>query len=479
MHIPAYAHATVRAALPALPTSRQMDGRDCCACGSPFGEELGAIPLGPTPTTGLFACRPCLERLVTRARQTRDTALTEGAEQARADLAAWEPIREHYLARLDGVQEAADAVAGLAQDEGTRPHQVAWLLVSLESAWNWLPDAPQPPASIDPEDPELKASEVRLNLSMIAAREAVAERLAYHVINQAQPAEPEMCEELECPEGCSGRHDWSDVDCGPDAIFENLADHGIAIEEPPPAPPSPRLAALFTPPSPEPPSRLPDIEEQASAVLTHLGIDLDDTEVLLSAAAVGLVHEAWRAGPLDAIHAAPGGPNDGEVFAQSVDLYRRARKALLAARDGGPEKLAAFTAVAVDLSLPWAGGSTFTLRAVPEPEADPNSEESVTEFVQYLDNRVWFTAELMRERGWRAALLHRAISGAFMASRHFGMPDWPKVVATAMQRLAALDRSDAPAALADLDKVESAMLQAPDRLGVEALEWISRRGLLA
>ncbi|MFD0043170.1 hypothetical protein ACFVIZ_36625 [Streptomyces anulatus] len=466
MHIPVYAHAMIRATLPGMPTSRHVEGKDCCLCDESFGEDLAAIPLGPTPTSGLFGCRPCLTRLVTRARRTRDAALQQDAEQTRVESAAWLQLREAHLARLDGVREAVEAVTELARDESVEARQVAWLLISLESAYTWVPETPEPPASVGSEDPELKDTRFRLDLGMIAAREAVAERLAYHLINEAQPEAPEMCEELECPEGCTGRHDSSHIDCGPDAVYEDLAEHGITVEQPEHEPLPPRL---MDPPeeneakAERPP--FPGMEEQAPAVLKHFGVDADDADVLLSAAAVGLVVDTWREGPLDAIHAAADGPGDGEIFAQSVDLYRRARCALTAAQEDGPEALLAFVAVASDVDLPWAGGSSFALRTV---------SESVAEFVQQVDDRVWFTAKVMREQSWRAALLHRALSATVKASAHFGMPRWPTTVASVLERLAELDRSTAPEALADLASVETALLEAPDRLGVDALDWISR-----
>jgi hypothetical protein len=471
VHIPDYAVSVIRAAVPHVPTSRHVRALDCCLCDKPF-EDRVPVPLGPTPESGLFGCHPCLTRLVARARRNRDATLTQDAERARAEAAAWLPVRERHLARIEGVRQAADAVAELARDIDTEPLRIAWLLVSLESAYAWVPDAPQPPSSADREDAELRDGAFRLDLAMISAREAVAERLAYHLINEAQPAEPEMCNEFECPEGCSGRHDSSHIDCGPDAVYEDLAEQGIAVEQPEPEPPSTRLAAFLgnaEAESEEKRSLLPDIEDQAPAVLAHFGIDSGDTDVLVRAAAVGLVADAWREGPLDTIHAADDGPSDGEIFAQSVDLYRRALAALTAARDDGPEVLLAFVAVASDMDLPWAGGSHFALRKVAEPLA---------EFVQHVDDRVWFTAELMRAQGWRAGLLHRASSAVFKAPHHFGMPGWPGAVASAMARLAGMDRSRAPEALVDLADVEAALLEAPDRLGVDALDWITRQALL-
>lgn len=471
MHIPSYAHDTIRAAvLPGVPTSRQAGGLECRLCGRSFGEDLAAIPLGPTLTSGLFGCRLCLTRLVTRARRSRDAALAQDAERARAESAAWLPIRECHLARLNRVREAAEAAAEVAGDEDTEALRIAWLLISLESAYAWIPETPEPPASTDPADTELKDEAFRLDLAMITARETVAERLAYHLINEAQPESREMCGELECADDCSGRHDSSHIDCGPDAVFDDLAEHGVTVEPREPEPLSPRLAALFGKDTAEektPP--LPDIEEHAPAVLAHSGITADDTDALVSAAAVGLVADAWREGPLDEIREAADGPSDGEIFAQSVDLYRRAHAALMAARDDGPESLLAFVAVASNMDLPWAGGSRFTLRMA--------ASEFVEELVQQVDDRVWFTAEMMREQGWHAALQHRAASATFKALHHFGMPGWPGAVATAMERIAVRDRSGAPASLTDLEAVGAALIEAPDRLGADVLDWISRQAL--
>ncbi|MFF5972454.1 hypothetical protein ACFY7C_13150 [Streptomyces sp. NPDC012769] len=134
MHIPAYAHATIRAALPTVPTSRQVGAVDCCLCDEPFGERA-AVPLGPTPESGLFGCRECLTRLVARARRARDADRLRDAERARDESAEWEPARARHLARLDRVREAAEAVAELARDGETAALRVAWLLVSLESAY--------------------------------------------------------------------------------------------------------------------------------------------------------------------------------------------------------------------------------------------------------------------------------------------------------------------------------------------------------
>ncbi|GAQ53634.1 hypothetical protein a10_03439 [Streptomyces acidiscabies] len=460
MHIPSYAYATIRAALPTMPTSRQVGALDCCLCDEPFGEQRGAVPLGPTPESGFFGCPPCLTRLVRQARQTRDTQLVRNAAQAQAEAALWEAKRDRYLANVESVREAAEAVGTLAQEGAVDAQRVAWLYVSLESAYSWAPEnTPEPPESVGTDD-SARDGRFRLDLEMISAREAVAERLVYHLINESMPAEPEMCEEFECPEGCDGRHDTDHIDCGPDMVFEDLLEHGIEIERPESPPYTAPVAS-------EEPGDRKLSEEDMVTVLTYFGIDADDTEALLSAAAVGLVSIAWEEGLDDVTDEAESVPSRGEFRAQWADLYRRARTALLNAGER-PEELLAFQAVAADVDLPWAGGSRFTLRSSGGP---------TEEFVKNVDNRVWFTSKLIREQGWRMALLHRATSAVSVGPDRFGTPGWPSTVAAAMERLAGLDLSEAPKVLADLPKVEAALLEAPDRLGVDALNWMSDHSL--
>ncbi|WKE72065.1 hypothetical protein [Streptomyces sp. WP-1] len=457
MHIPSYARATIRAALPTVPTARHVGALDCGLCDTPF-EDREPVPLGPTPTSGLFSCHDCLTRLIAQARRSRDSALARNAEHARAEWAAWTRTRDRYLAGVESVREAAEAVARLAADGTAKPLEIAWLLVALESAHTWTADdAPKAPNPVDPSDSSVRDAEFRLGLELISAREAVAERLAYHLINEAMPAEPEMCEEFDCPDGCSGRHDSSHIGCGPDTVFEGLARHGVVVPraEDDPAPAPDRALPGRTRKS------APGMTGPAEALAQH-GIDTDDTELLLDAAAVGLVTDAWHDALLSEIPATAQ-PAPGEILAQRADLYRRARRALAAARDDGPQTLRAFQAVASSVDLPWAGNSPFTLRA---------SGATTENFVQRIDDRIRYMSEIMREQGWRAGLLRLAVSAASRAPGHFGMPGWADRVASVTRRLAELDRSDAPPALADLGAVEALLIEAPDRLGADALGWI-------
>lgn len=469
MNIPEYAHAAIRAAVPTVPTARQVSGLECCFCKEAFGDKA-AIALGPTSTSGLFRCHSCLTRLVAQARRARDQSLAQNSEHAHAEAAEWQVLRDHHLATLESVRLAAEAVARLVVDDELEPLKAAWLLVALESAHSWAThESPELPESIAHGESSIRDKEFQLGLEMLSARMAVADRLSYYMINSAALAEPEMCEELECPEGCSGRHDFSEIDCGPGQIFDDLAECGVVVEQPDPAPARAiRLRQLLNPGFTQEP-RSETFAQDLVDLLAHRGVDTDDSETLVSAAAVGLVTEAFLNAPLDEIRAAGKGPSAGEVLAQSLDLYRIARECLAAAKDTGPEALLGFQAIAADVTLPWAGGSSFTLRATGEPTED---------FVQNIDNRVWYTSKLMREQGWKEAMLQRAVAAAFGASRFFGMPGWSESVSSTIRELGSLDRSNAPSTLQDLAHVEKALREAPDRLGVAALDWLLDQGLL-
>lgn len=232
MHIPAYAHPAIRTAIPAEPTPGQMRGLHCCFCDTSF-EDRAPVPLNSVAESDLNACRSCLTRLVARARELRDTAHTEEASRVGTELATWMATQDKYIIRIDRVRQAAAAVTQLTGDSGVAPLRAAWLHVSLESAYAWATaDKPEPPSLADSADTSLQEAELGLFIEMTLAREAVADRLAYHLITEDSPAELEMCAEFECPADCSGKHEISEIDCGPDAIFEDLLVHGISCQSP-------------------------------------------------------------------------------------------------------------------------------------------------------------------------------------------------------------------------------------------------------
>jgi hypothetical protein len=215
MHIPAYAYATIQAALPTAPLPSQVPGANCCLCDMPFRGGV-RVPLNAFTESDLEACRPCLTRLVAQARRLRDNAFTEETNRIRAELAEWKVTQDRHVASIERVRQAADAVTQLLDEDDIAPLRTAWLHVSLESAYAWVTeDNPAPPSTADPSDTSTREAEAGLFIAMTMARERIADRLAYHLISEASPLEPEMCAEFECPADCSGKHEISQIDCRP------------------------------------------------------------------------------------------------------------------------------------------------------------------------------------------------------------------------------------------------------------------------
>ncbi|TMR96126.1 hypothetical protein [Nonomuraea basaltis] len=199
-----------------------------------------------------------------------------------------------------------------------------------------------------------------------------------------------------------------------------------------------------------------------------VGVDPDEEPALVSAAAVGLVLDAWRNSPLEDIHSEDNGPSDGEMFAQSVYLYRKAKTALTAARKGNLRPMFALEGMITNPQRRWAGGSSFTLAS---------TGADLAAFHEHVESRLWYVRSVIEEEGWRAALLRKAFS-AVSASHHYGMPKWPHLVDGAMIRLAAFESELLPEPLKDQEAARTALREEPDRLGIDALEWLIARGFL-
>ncbi|MDA2808014.1 hypothetical protein [Nocardiopsis suaedae] len=127
---------------------------------------------------------------------------------------------------------AAKAATRLLVDKNLSPQEVAWVAVALESAYDWATTGKERlPYLADTPDNPFSQAEIRLFFEMSDAREFIAHRLVYHVLNESASPEPEICAEMECPNDCSGRHEFDHIDCGPDEIFETLARYGAELSE--------------------------------------------------------------------------------------------------------------------------------------------------------------------------------------------------------------------------------------------------------
>lgn len=89
---------------------------------------------------------------------------------------------------------------------------------------------------------------------------------------------------------------------------------------------------------------------------------LTDEQAVVSAAAVGLVIEVWRNGPVEDMHARRRGPGDAAMFAQSTALHSEALQALTADDQGFG--LLDFEEVLLDRNRPWAGTDGETLKTL-------------------------------------------------------------------------------------------------------------------
>ncbi|WP_432861779.1 hypothetical protein [Microbispora rosea] len=177
----------------------------------------------------LFACRGCLTAFVAQIRRKHHAASGRVVQRPIGTLL---PALNRYLSSIENVRRAGEGVERLAEAGNLESLQLAWLLVSLESAHTWAVDErPESLSAATEGSAEVKRVEFALFLQMYQVRSLVANAFAYHLINEAAPAEPETCAEFECPPDCQGRHDVEHIDCGPDDIYEALARHGVSVRE--------------------------------------------------------------------------------------------------------------------------------------------------------------------------------------------------------------------------------------------------------
>ncbi|MFI6324621.1 hypothetical protein ACIBG8_44345 [Nonomuraea sp. NPDC050556] len=229
MHIPAYALGELLDAMPATTSENQALGVNCALCEESFASSgKQRIAVEPGNTDSLWACRECLTAFVAQVRRKRYAASGRAVQRQSGTL----PALKRYLSSIENVRRAGEAIERLAEAGDLEPLQLAWLVISLESAHAWAVEERPEPLSADTEGgAEVKRVELALFLQMYRVRSLVANVFTYYLINEAAPAEPEMCAEFECPPDCQGRHDAKHIDCGPDDIYEALARHGVTVRE--------------------------------------------------------------------------------------------------------------------------------------------------------------------------------------------------------------------------------------------------------
>lgn len=228
MHIPPYAQNELLDAMPARPSEDQTLGLTCSLCGEPFTSSgRQRVPVEPENEDSLYACRSCVNGFVTRIRQERFTASKNTEQRKRGPIPQ---AVQRYLSSSEKLRRAGEAVGHFAETRSLKPVELAWLMISLESAYNWLADTEATISSLPASaggQTEAEEAKLALFIQMCQARHLAADAFAYHFINESTPAEPDMCAEFECAPDCDGRHDADHIDCGPDEIYDALAAHGV------------------------------------------------------------------------------------------------------------------------------------------------------------------------------------------------------------------------------------------------------------
>lgn len=203
MHIPAYAQDELLHAMPPAPSENQTLGVNCSLCDESFaGSGTQRIAVEPGNEDSLYACRDCLTAFVAQVRRQRHAASGRTAQGHSGTLP---PALKRYLSSIENVRRAGEAVERLAEAGNLESLQLAWLMVSLESAHAWaVAERPEPLSAVSEGVVEVKRVELELFIQMHQVRSLVANVFTYYLINQAASAEPEMCAEFECLSDCQG-----------------------------------------------------------------------------------------------------------------------------------------------------------------------------------------------------------------------------------------------------------------------------------
>jgi hypothetical protein len=199
---------------------------------------------------------------------------------------------------------------------------------------------------------------------------------------------------------------------------------------------------------------------------------------VLSAAAVGLVIEVWRSGPVEDMHAGRSGPGNAAMFAESTALHAFAVIALTAPnRKTG---LRDFEAHLLDRERPWAGTGGRTL-----PDLGYGF---VGHYRRHVKDRINELMALADHTCVPAPLETYLIPRAFMRGLdHKGMPGWPVIVDRIGVLLADPDHprwgddrrghqalEELPAQVTSVGDLTATLLTNPSLLPQDVLEWLCR-----
>jgi hypothetical protein len=200
-------------------------------------------------------------------------------------------------------------------------------------------------------------------------------------------------------------------------------------------------------------------------------------DAMVSAAAVSLVIEVWRNGPVENMHAGRRGPSDAAMFAESAALHTAAVTALTARRRAAG--LLEFEEHLLDRKRPWAGTGGRTL-----PDLGYGN---LGDYRRHVKDRINALMALADHTCVPAPLETYLIPRALMYGRnHKGMPGWPVIVHRVGVLLADPDHpqwrddrrghqalGELPAQVTSIDDLTATLLTNPSRLPRDVLEWLS------
>jgi hypothetical protein len=197
----------------------------------------------------------------------------------------------------------------------------------------------------------------------------------------------------------------------------------------------------------------------------------------VNVAAVGLVELVWRNSPLEDMHASRRGPSDGEMFAESVALYRVARDALFHGTNGA---LLGFELWVLDRRRPWAAGGR-TLQEM--------GYGHLTAFEKHVKTHISFLMMIKADDGPNVLLNYLMAFTTMYGARHYGMPRWTAIVSGVRDVLgnpahpAWYGRGNQVIAAAPIETPNTndlcqALLDTPDELPLAVLNWLTRYGVM-
>lgn len=202
------------------------------------------------------------------------------------------------------------------------------------------------------------------------------------------------------------------------------------------------------------------------------------TRAVRDAAAVGLVIQVWRNGPVEAMHAGRRGPDDAAMFATSTALHSQARTAL-AAPDHA-QGLLGFEDHLLDRDRPWPGTGGRTLTDL--------GYGHLGTYARHVKDQTNHLLSLARHTCVADPLTARLIPTALSyGSDHLGMPAWSTVVNRIAILLSDTDHlawgdphrgaralRDLPPHALPIEQLTTQLLTNPSELPDQTLQWLSK-----